>query len=140
MIHSLSSLTSFNAYFLLFAVKDRTDTESQSHAKFHSTLSKIWMFLVGIVGANYNINEFRKFSYNRGLFILSLNWLLMSIFFYYDSYWYTIPAGYIVATLEGTLFMPFYKMILETCGEKLFTFSLCTYMLFNTLISYVTPY
>jgi len=36
--------------------------------------------------------------------------------------------------------MPFYTMILEVCGDKLYTISVSAYMVYNTCLSYVSPF
>lgn len=138
-IHSQTSLTSFNSFYLLFAVEDRTDKNNIAWAKFNSTCFKIWLLVIGIIGARFQITKYRKKAYCTGLILLSINWFVMSMFFYNDSFSYTIPGGYVVATLEGTCFMPFYSMILEVCGEHLYTISLTAYMLFNTILSLISP-
>ena len=140
MVHSLSSLTSYNSFYLLFAVQDKKDAGSLQWAKFNSTIMKIWLIVIGVIGVRYQINKFRKRIYVIGLFSQTLNWFLLSVFFFNESYAYTIPGGYILATLEGTCFIPFYTMILEVCGDKLYTISLCAYMLYNTCLSYVSPF
>lgn len=140
MFHSLSSLTSFNSFYLLFAVENRNDKPRVAWAKLNSTFMKIWLLIVGIAGAKFQITRYRKTAYSIGLFLLAINWLIMSIFFYNNSFAYTIPGGYVVATLEGTCFMSFYAMVLEVCGEDLFTFSVSAYMIYNTMLSTVSPF
>jgi len=67
LIHSLSSLTSFNSFYLLFAVENKKDADSLQWAKFNSTLMKIWLMVVGVIGMRYKINKYRKRLYLTGL-------------------------------------------------------------------------
>ena len=110
-----------------------------AYAKLKSTCMKIWLIFVGVIGAKYKITQYRKKAYCTGLFLLSFNWIMMAFFFSNNSFAYTIPAGYFVATLEGTCFMPFYAMILEVCGENLYTISLTAYMISNSILSFYSP-
>jgi len=140
MIQSLCSMISFNSFYLLFAVENKKDADSLQWAKFNSTIMKVWLMVAGIIGMKYKINKFRKRIYVLGLVILTINWFILALFFFNGSYAYSIPMGYVVSTMEATCFMPFYTMILEVCGDQLYTFSISAYAVYNGCIAAVSPW
>ena len=139
MMSSVYLIDFWTIYFVIL-LKNKGDFNSKATAKAYAFAMKMWQIISGLIGLKFKFSKYRKSVFVLGVFLYALNWFTLGMFFYNNSDAYTIPFGFILCSIEGSMFLHFYTIVIETCGENLYSFAVCAYQMMNSMVSGTTPF
>ena len=124
-IHATCFTSIFDAYEQLFLVND-INNKSEVYTVKILQLSKIILTLfVAFITGYFDITEFRKGSYLKGILISSITWASMGLSFYYEMYDTVKLISISFSILTATYFLSFNILNLETCGKSFVSYTNC---------------